>query len=175
MSAANDIFCGNRIVIVKDFEEPEHNNQTGQIVELDGENALIKLDDSTEKIKLPLICLENLPRRYAGVFMKYSTKGILKNWKSRYLEVWSNTLTYRPIHSPVYKGEVRIDSQTEIDETIPGGGGIGVAIDVPLPFSFGIRNQNQIFWICSDNEESIEGLKRALQEAINDSVMYING
>jgi hypothetical protein len=179
-SFSNEILCGNRVVIVNYFQEPELNDQTAQILELDGDNALIQVDNPTagaqQKIKIPLICLENLPRRYAGVFMKYSTKGLLKNWKSRYLEVWSNTLTYRPLNSPIYKGEVRIDSQTEIEmlgTTVTTTASPPVS-EIPLPFVFGIRNQNQIFWICCESEELAEGLKRAVQEAIDESVMYIN-
>lgn len=168
IGSANDILCGNRVLVVNYIEEPEINDKTGQILELHGDNALIQLDEINKKYTIPLICLENLPRRFAGILMKYSTKGLIKNWKLRYFEVWSNTLTYRVINSPVYKGEVRITPQTEIvninDEIVP-----------PLPYTFGIMNDQKIFRLCSDDLDVVEEMKRAIQDAINDSVMYISG
>jgi hypothetical protein len=169
IDTANDILCGNRILISNYIEDPEINDKTGQVIELQGDNAMIILDESNLKLLIPLICLENLPRRFAGKLMKYSTKGIIRNWKLRYFEVWSNSLTYRPIDSPTYKGEVKITPQTEIIHQL------SEEVEAPLPFSFGILNGMKVFRLCCEDEDVVEEMKRAIQDAINDSVMYITG
>lgn len=165
---SNDILIGNRVLIVNYIEEPEINDKTGQIIELIGDNGVLLLDENNKKITIPLICLENLPRRFAGTLMKYSTKGFLKNWKIRYFEVWSNSLTYRAENSSIYKGEVKITPQTEIVNDTGEN-------EPPLPYSFGILNDNKVFRLCSDDFDLIEDMKRAIQDAINDSVMYVSG
>ena len=169
LDTVNDILCGNRIIIVNYIEDPDINDRTGQILELNGDNATIILDETNAKLLIPLICLENLPRRFAGKLMKYSTKGIIKNWKVRYFEVWSSSLTYRPLNSSVYKGEVKITPQTEIIHQLDD------EVEAPLAYSFGILNDMKVFRLCCEDQDVIEEMKRAIQDAINDSVMYISG
>ena len=168
---SDEILCGNRVIVVNFIENPDTNGMTGQVVELTGDSASVVFDESNRTANIPVVCLENLPRRFAGTMMKYSTKGLLKNWKIRYMEVWSNTLTYREENSAIYKGELNITPQTEIvadtyttKRETP-----------PLPYSFGIMNDGKVFRICSDDAQDVEEMKRAIQDAINDSVMYISG
>jgi hypothetical protein len=168
---SDEILCGNRVVVVNFIEKPEIDGLTGQVTELSGDNARVTFDESGTIANIPVVCLENLPRRFAAIMMKYSTKGFLRNWKSRYIEVWSNSLTYREESSPVYKGELNITPQTEL------------VVDTyttaretpPLAHSFGIMNEGKVFRICSDDENAVEEMRRAIQDAINDSVMYISG
>lgn len=167
-ATSDEILCGNRIVVMNFIEKPKYNGMTGQVIDLLGDSAAVSMDENDQKVNIPIVCLENLPRRYAATMMKYSTKGILKNWKTRYIEVWSNTLTYREVNGTAYKGEVHITPQTEIVSD-----SYSTAREVPpLPHSFGILNDNKVFRICSDDQHAIEEIKRAIQDAINDSVMY---
>lgn len=168
---SDDILCGNRVVVLNFIEKPEIDGLTGQVTELSGDRARVAFDEGGATANIPIVCLENLPRRFAATMMKYSTRGFLKNWRSRYIEVWSNSLTYREENSPIYKGELSISPQTEI------------VVDFyrtarekpPLAYSFGIMNDGKVFRICSDDENAVEEMKRAIQDAINDSVMYISG
>ena len=139
----------------------------GQIQSVDEEKCavVVRLDESPESIKVPLHCVENLPRRFAGTLCKYSTKGIFKNWRIRYFEIWSNSLTYREENSPRYKGHLQI---TPTSEVVPDPG----KPRPPYPYAFGILNNGKIFRICSDNEYLIEEMKRSVQDCINDAVMY---
>mmetsp|Transcript_12395 Transcript_12395/g.18791 ORF Transcript_12395/g.18791 Transcript_12395/m.18791 type:complete len:176 (+) Transcript_12395:134-661(+) len=168
-TVSDEILCGNRVLLRAMGEEQGNSTITGQVVELKDGTASVSVDDSGQVISVPVKDLKNLPRRFAGTLMKYSTKGILKNWKVRYFEVWSNTLTYREENTPTYKGELTITPQTEI-----------VSFEFrtpreqpPLKYAFGILNDGKVFRVCSDDAEQIEELKRALQDAINDSVMYV--
>lgn len=140
----------------------------GQILSLDeNENtAIVRLDDSQETFKVSLSCIENLPRRFAGTLCKYSTSGfIFKNWKVRYFEIWSNSLTYRQENCSDYKGHLQITPTTEII-TLAG------KPFPPFPHAFGILNNGKIFRLCSDNEPLVEEMKRSIQECINDAVTY---
>lgn len=142
----------------------------GQILRMDEDEntAIVRLDDSQDTFKVPLGCVENLPRRFAGTLCKYSTTGItniFKNWRMRYFEIWSNSLTYRQEDSSDYKGHLQITPTTEIipltGKPIP-----------PFPHAFGILSNGKIFRLCSDSEPLIEEMKRSIQDCINDAVMY---
>ena len=140
----------------------------GQILRIDEteNDAIVKLDDSQAQVKVSLDCLENLPRRFAGTLCKYSTKGIIfKNWRVRYFEIWSNSLTYREEGCSKYKGHLPITPTTEIVTST------GKPIP-PLPHAFGILNDGKIFRLCSENEQLVEEMKRSIQDCINDAVIY---
>lgn len=142
--------------------------EIGQILAMDEDanEATVQIDDTMTTIKVPLENLENLPRRFAGTLCKYSTTGfIFKNWKVRYFEIWSNSLTYREENSSHYKGHLQITPTTEI---IACSG----KPDPPFPFYFGILNDGKVFRLCSDNEQLVEEMKRSIQECINDSIVY---
>lgn len=143
-------------------------DEVGQIIRLDEDanEAVVLLDSSQDTVKIPICNLENLPRRFAGTLCKYSTSALVfKNWKVRYIEIWSNSLTYREENSSTYKGHVQITPTTEIITLI------GKPIP-PLPHTFGILNNGKIFRLCSDNEQLVEEMKRSIQDCINDAVMY---
>lgn len=171
MNECKLIFChyssGNR-VIVTNRGDGMTEDSVGQILTMneDENSAIVRLDDSQDTFKVPLSCIENLPRRFAGTLCKYSTSGfIFKNWRVRYFEIWSNSLTYRQENSSDYKGHLQISSSTEI---IPY---TGKPIP-PFPHAFGILNNGKIFRLCSDNEPLVEEMKRSIQDCINDAVMY---
>lgn len=162
---------GNRVFFITQVSDIPP-DEVGQIISLneDTSEAVVKLDNATttshDTVQVPLDCLENLPRRFAGTLCKYSTSAIIfKNWKIRYIEVWSNSLTYREENSSNYKGHVPITPTTEIITLIGKP-------KPPMPHSFGILNNGKIFRLCSDNEQLVEEMKRAIQDCINDAVMY---
>jgi hypothetical protein len=162
-----EILIGNRIFVVNNIENPADNGKSGQIIQLIGDKAQIEYDDG-ETAYIPVVCVENLPRRFSGVMMKYSTKGILKNWKLRYFEVWSNSITYRIENDRNYKGVVMIKPNSEILYNPKDY----LRKEPPLPYCLGLASEGRILWICSENEQQINDLKLALQDAINDSVMF---
>lgn len=165
----DEILSGNRIYVVNNIENPNDNGKSGQIIQLVGDKAHIEFDEGGTAL-INVVCLENLPRRFCGTLMKYSTTGFIRNWKIRLFEVWSSSITYRIENESKYKGVIMIKPHSEILYNF-------TEINnktTPLQFSLGLQSEGKTLWMCSDSEQQILDLKLALQDAINDSVMFLS-
>ena len=97
---------------------------------------------------------------------------MIRNWKTRVFEVWSDSITYRAENSPDILGGVILSPKSEIitdgriarkRDRFPD--------DPPHPYYCGIYERKKTLWVSSDSEELINKFKIDVQEAINASVM----
>ena len=174
----DEILSGNRVVI-NHATKASLNGELGQVQAIRKEGggivADVLLDRTSEIVSVPFECLANLPRRFQGILSKYSSKGMVRNWKERLIEVWASSLTYREVDSAVYLGEVPITRHTEVVSLDSSAVAASDRFtEKPHPHYLGLHNRGATFWVCCADPSVLEALQRAVQEAVNDSILLVD-
>jgi hypothetical protein len=152
----------------------------GQIHEINGDSIKVLFDKPISGYEvdakgLTLVKagdIEHIPRRFVGVLTKYSSRGMIRNWKTRLFEVWADSVTYRGENEVKILGGVVLSSRSEVitdariskrSDRFPG--------DPPHTYYCGVYEKGKTLWVASPSEEVINKFKVALQDAINDAVI----
>ena len=145
--------------------------RSGQIHEMQGERALVLFQGCGSTEQVATADLEFVPKRFGGLLTKYSTQGrLVRNWKTRWVEVWSDSLTYRAEGTTKVLGGVVLTRQSEIvtDGKISAQGDRFKG-DPPHPFYCGVYDRGKTLWLSCPTEEMLTSFKVAIQDAINAS------
>jgi hypothetical protein len=143
----------------------------GQIHEIIGDSVKILYQHSNEMIQLPMSSVKLMPKRFGGTLTKYSSRGrIVRNWKSRCFEVWSDSVTYRQPDTTTVLGGIILTEQSEIvtDSSLSKRSDRFKG-DPPHEFLCGIYDNGHTLWVSSPSEDILNKFKSAIQAAINAS------
>lgn len=157
---------------VGDTVQLKDGSKAGQVHEVLQGKVKVQLQNSSDLTDVPIDDLEFVPKRFAGVLTKYSSRGrFVRNWKTRWFEVWSDSLTYRAEDTTVVLGGVILTSKSEIiEDSITSKRKDRFKGDPPHEYFCGIYDSGKTLWVSSPSADLLTRFKTAIQAAINASV-----
>ena len=157
---------------VGDSVQLKDGSKAGQVHEVLQGKVKVLFQDSMDLAAVPIDDVEFVPKRFAGVLTKYSSRGrFVRNWKTRWFEVWSDSLTYRAEDTTTVLGGVILTSKSEIiEDNIISKRKDRFKGDPPHEHYCGIYDSGKTLWVSSPSPELMSRFKREVQEAINASV-----
>lgn len=148
-------------------------SKAGQVHELVGSNEVkILFQGAAELATIDLSQVELAPKRFGGLLTKYSRNGrLVRNWKDRWFEVWSDSITYREADRTEVLGGIVLSPRSEIiSDSIISQRKDRFTGDPPHKYFCGIYNDKRTMWVSSPSEELMNKFKLDVQQAINESI-----